>query len=82
MTRLIPHVVAVIVALAATCAQARFIYTETNATEVASGKDGKGTLTDGIWLLGAVRPKNTNNLNVNGAKGRLPWLGAKPAQPH
>ena len=77
MTRLIPHVVAVIVALAATCAQARFIYTETNATEVASGKDGKGTLTDGIWLLGAVRTKNTNNLNVNGAKGD--FLGSKPS---
>lgn len=64
-------------AFAAICAQARFVYTETNATEVASGKDGKGTLTDGIWLLGAVRPKNTNNLNVNGAKGD--FLGSEPS---
>ena len=77
MKRMIPSVVAAVVAFAATCAQARFVYTETNATEVASGKDGKGTLTDGIWLLGAVRTKNTNNLNVNGAKGD--FLGSKPS---
>ena len=32
-------------AFAAICAQARFVYTETNATEVASGKDGSLTVT-------------------------------------
>lgn len=77
MKRMVSFVVAAVVALAATCAQARFIYTETNATEVASGKDGKGTLTDGIWLLGAVRTKNTNNLSVNGAKGD--FHGSEPS---
>ena len=52
-------------------AQAKFVYVETNATEVANNKDGKGYLTDGNWIFGATRTKKTVNLAVSGAKGEF-----------
>lgn len=57
-------------------AHAKFIYTETNATEVVKGKDGKGTLTDGVWVLGATRTAGTENLAVLGSVGQ--FLGTEP----
>lgn len=52
-------------------AYAKFVYIETNATEVANNKDGKGYLTDGNWIFGATRTKKTVNLAVSGAKGEF-----------
>lgn len=52
-------------------AYAKFVYIETNATEVASNKDGIGYLTDGNWIFGATRTKKTVNLAVSGAKGEF-----------
>lgn len=70
-----------VAAFAATWAEARFIYTETNAEDpnVASGRaDGKGTLTDGVWTLDATRAKNTSNLAVNGSNGSFAGSGPSP----
>ncbi len=51
-------------ALAATCAQAQFIYTETN--NVAFNKSGLGYLSNGVWTLSAARTKNKAELTVTG----------------
>lgn len=52
-------------------AQAKFVYIETNATEVANNKGGKGYLTDGNWIFSATRANKTVNLTVSGAKGEF-----------
>lgn len=60
---------------------AGFVYTETNATETAviDGKsDGKGTLTDGVWTFGAIRPKGTTTLKVYGSTGTFSGSVASP----
>jgi len=67
--------------LAAMHAGASFVYTETNATETAviNGKsDGKGTLTDGVWTFGAIRPKGTTTLKVYGTTGTFSGSEASP----
>ena len=51
-------------ALAATCAQAQFIYTETN--NVAFNKGGLGYLSNGVWTLPAARTKSRTELTVTG----------------